>query len=143
AGDVVSVSRTVVDFYERKGGALQFLVIETVLRDRLDQLVSISRETLVLPQSAPAYTPATRSAACERGVCIVPPLQCGKVTREMLARFAPASGDLNPVHLDPAAARNAGYGDVFAHGMLSMAWLGRFVAGVTRQENVRSFRARF
>ena len=44
-----------------------------------------------------------------------------------LALFAGASGDHNPIHIDIDFARKAGMPDVFAHGMLSMAWLGRLL----------------
>jgi acyl dehydratase len=43
-----------------------------------------------------------------------------RLTRAHLRRYAEASGDLNPIHLDPAAARAAGLPDVIAHGMLLM-----------------------
>ncbi|MET7906290.1 MaoC/PaaZ C-terminal domain-containing protein [Streptomyces sp. NPDC005355] len=36
---------------------------------------------------------------------------------EWIARYGEAAGDLNPVHLDPAAGRDAGFPDVIAHGM--------------------------
>jgi acyl dehydratase len=57
----------------------------------------------------------------------LPPLTLGPVNRTMLALFAGASGDHNAVHIDIDFARSAGMPDVFAHGMLSMAWLGRLL----------------
>jgi acyl dehydratase len=42
------------------------------------------------------------------------------VTREMLARYAEASGDHNPIHLDPEFATSVGLPDTIAHGMLTM-----------------------
>lgn len=50
-----------------------------------------------------------------------------RVHRADLARYAQASGDRNPIHLDDAAARRAGLGGVIAHGMLSMGLAGRVV----------------
>ncbi|SPL88133.1 MaoC family protein [[Actinomadura] parvosata subsp. kistnae] len=70
-------------------------------------------------------------------------LEAGPITRTTLALFARASGDHNPIHLDPAVARSAGLDDVFAHGMLSMAYLGRLLTGWVPQERIRSFRVRF
>lgn len=49
------------------------------------------------------------------------------IEQEQLQRYAVASGDHNPIHLDPAAARRVGLDGVIAHGMLSMAFLGQFV----------------
>ncbi|MFD3972704.1 MaoC family dehydratase [Streptomyces cyaneofuscatus] len=40
-----------------------------------------------------------------------------RVDREWIADYGHAAGDLNPVHLDPGAAREAGFADVIAHGM--------------------------
>lgn len=40
------------------------------------------------------------------------------ITAEMIERFAEASGDYNPIHLDDAAAREAGFKWRIAHGML-------------------------
>ena len=55
------------------------------------------------------------------------PLVKPPVTQEQLQRYATASGDLNPIHLDEEAAHRVGLDSVIAHGMLSMAFLGQFV----------------
>jgi acyl dehydratase len=49
------------------------------------------------------------------------------VSRLGLALYCGASGDHNPIHVDIDFAKAAGMPDVFAHGMLSMAWLGRLL----------------
>jgi acyl dehydratase len=67
----------------------------------------------------------------------------GMITREMLALYAQASGDLNPLHLDPGFARKAGFEDVIVHGMLGMALLGRLLSEHFAQERLRGFSARF
>src|SRR5947209_816059 len=58
------------------------------------------------------------------------PLVKPPITQEQLRRYAEASGDHNPIHLDEEAAHRVGLDSVIAHGMLSMAFLGQFV---TRQ----------
>lgn len=70
-------------------------------------------------------------------------LRSEEVTREMLAAFATASGDANPLHLDPQVARAGGHDDVIAHGMLTMAWLGRLLTENIPQGRLRSLRVRF
>jgi acyl dehydratase len=45
------------------------------------------------------------------------------VSREDVRAYAAASGDHNPLHLDDAAARAAGFPGVIAHGMLTMGHL--------------------
>ena len=61
------------------------------------------------------------------------------ISHERIAAFAAASGDDNPVHLDPAIARQAGHPDVFAQGMLGMGLL----AGHIPPGNLQRFGVRF
>ena len=55
------------------------------------------------------------------------PLVKPPITQEQLRRYAEASGDYNPIHLDETAAHRVGLDSVIAHGMLSMAFLGQFL----------------
>jgi acyl dehydratase len=73
----------------------------------------------------------------------LPELRPPEITRTTLALYAGASGDHNPVHIDLDAAREVGHDDVFAHGMLSMAYLGRLLSSAAPQTRLRSFRVRF
>jgi acyl dehydratase len=73
----------------------------------------------------------------------LPDVVFGPVNRSMLALYAGASGDDNPIHIDLDFAKKAGLPDVFAHGMLIMAQLGRVVTGWTRIERVHALTARF
>ncbi|MBS0446018.1 MAG: MaoC family dehydratase [Proteobacteria bacterium] len=73
----------------------------------------------------------------------LPALSLPTVDRRMLALFAGASGDHHPIHIDLDYARRAGMPDVFAHGMLGMAWLGRVVTGWAPQSRLRRFDVRF
>jgi acyl dehydratase len=51
-----------------------------------------------------------------------------QVTRRDLVRYAGASGDFNPIHWNERHAKSVGLPDVIAHGMLTMALAGRFLA---------------
>ena len=73
----------------------------------------------------------------------LPTLQFAPVSRTTLALFAGASGDHNPIHIDVDVARRAGMPDVFAQGMLGMAWVGRVVTAWAPQSRLRCFDARF
>jgi acyl dehydratase len=73
----------------------------------------------------------------------LPPLKLPPVTRTTLALYAGASGDHNPIHIDIDFARKARMPDVFAHGMLSMAWLGRLLTNWAPQQQLRQFNVRF
>ena len=70
-------------------------------------------------------------------------LQMPPVDRAMLALFAGASGDHNAIHIDTDFARKAGFPDVFAQGMLGMAWLARLVTRWVPQAQLRHFNVRF
>ena len=74
---------------------------------------------------------------------VIGPLATGSVTRTTLALFAGGSGDHNDIHLDSDVARAAGFDDVFAQGMLSMAYLGRLLTDTFGPSAVESFSARF
>jgi len=71
------------------------------------------------------------------------PLEVGRISRTTLALFAGGSGDHNPIHLDLDVARAAGMDDVFAQGMLSMAYLGRLLTDHVPQARIRSLSTRF
>jgi acyl dehydratase len=73
----------------------------------------------------------------------LPTLKLPPVNRATLALFGGASGDHNPIHIDIDFARRAGMPDVFAQGMLGMAWLGRLVTGWVPQARLRRFDVRF
>jgi acyl dehydratase len=73
----------------------------------------------------------------------LPPLQIVPISRTTLALFAGASGDHNRMHIDIDVAKSAGLDDVFAHGMLSMAYLGRLLTNWVDPQSIRSYRVRF
>jgi acyl dehydratase len=73
----------------------------------------------------------------------LPGFETPPISRFALALYCGASGDHNPIHVDMDFARNAGLPDVFAHGMLSMAWLGQVLTRWVPQHAIRSFSVRF
>ena len=73
----------------------------------------------------------------------IPALELPPISRFTLALYAGASGDHNPIHIDSDFAKKAGMPDVFAHGMLSMAYLGRMLTDWQPQAKLRKFNNRF
>lgn len=73
----------------------------------------------------------------------LPELNLPPITRTNLALFAGASGDHHPIHIDLDFAREAGQDDVFAHGMLTMAYIARLLTGWVPQRQLRSLNLRF
>lgn len=52
------------------------------------------------------------------------------VNRDLLKLYADASGDQNPIHQDEVFAKSVGLPDVIAHGMLTMALVGKYVTEI-------------
>jgi acyl dehydratase len=73
----------------------------------------------------------------------LPELKLPAINRTTLALYAGASGDHNPIHIDLDFARKARMPDVFAHGMLSAAFLGRLLASWVPQQQHRRLSVRF
>ena len=55
--------------------------------------------------------------------------QTFRITRADLVRYAGASGDFNPIHWSERFATGVGLPGVIAHGMFTMALVGRAVTG--------------
>ena len=73
----------------------------------------------------------------------IPDLELNPISRHSLALYCGASGDHNPIHVDSDAAKASGLDDVIAHGMLVMAYAGRFLTHWKPQAQLRSFSVRF
>ncbi|CAM3532594.1 MaoC/PaaZ C-terminal domain-containing protein [Nocardioides zeicaulis] len=65
------------------------------------------------------------------------------VTRADLAAYASASGDHNPIHQDEDVARSVGLPGVIAHGMYTLALVGRAVAEWTDGAEVVELGSKF
>src|SRR5262245_31234460 len=73
----------------------------------------------------------------------LPPLILPPLDRTTLALYAAGSGDHIPLHIDTDFARRAGYPDVFMHGMLGMAYLGRLLTQWVPSTAIRHLSVRF
>lgn len=64
--------------------------------------------------------------------------------RDLLKRYADASGDQNPIHQNEEFAVTVGLPNVIAHGMLTMALVGKYVSDFAGgSAKVVEFGARF
>ena len=64
--------------------------------------------------------------------------------RELLKQYADASGDQNPIHQNEEFALSVGLPNVIAHGMLTMALVGKYVSDFAGSSaNVIEYSARF
>lgn len=114
---------------ERIGTALQVLGVRAQPRgstaavaitlngeggDPVGELVST---VLLSGTSLEAFGEVPRPAAPVQGDPSEAAVLTHSFSAEWIARYAEAADDRNPIHLDPAAARTAGFGTVIAHGM--------------------------
>lgn len=66
------------------------------------------------------------------------------INRALLKRYADASGDQNPIHQNEEFAISVGLPNVIAHGMLTMALVGKYVSDFAGgSAKVAEFGARF
>jgi acyl dehydratase len=66
------------------------------------------------------------------------------VDRALLKQYADASGDQNPIHQNEEFALSVGLPNVIAHGMLTMALVGKYVSDFAgASANVLEYGARF
>jgi acyl dehydratase len=73
----------------------------------------------------------------------LPPLVKPPVDRSQIARFAGASGDFGPLHVDEPFARNAGFPSVLVPGMLTTGFLAELASDWLRGARIRRFSTRF
>ena len=55
-----------------------------------------------------------------------------QIVQERIDEYAEASGDRNPIHIDPAFAKQTALGGTVAHGMLVLAYVSELMTGVFR-----------
>ena len=66
------------------------------------------------------------------------------VDRALLKAYADASGDQNPIHYNEEFAVSVGLPNVIAHGMLTMALVGKYITDwAGGSVNVKEYSARF
>lgn len=73
----------------------------------------------------------------------LPALAKTPVDRVQLSRYAGASGDFNPVHVDETYAKSVGMPSVYAPGMLIMGFLGQLVSDWARGGQLRKYSVKF
>jgi len=73
----------------------------------------------------------------------IPSLNINPISRSMLALYAEASGDHNPIHIDIDFAKKSGLSDVIAHGMLVMSFLAQAITNIFPQESIKKFDTKF
>lgn len=115
-GDVLTVT-PVLESIEQKDTGETFTAKAT-LSDPKDEPVAEVRGTMFIRGTGSGKRPSTRADEAAPEIVYE---ESTKVDEDQTRRYADASGDHNPIHLDRDTARMAGLPDVILHGMCTMA----------------------
>jgi acyl dehydratase len=135
AGQKLVARSRYADAYERDGrsGRVLYYVIESLIEDERRTPVAAVRR-IMARSDASRYSQKKVSKKVNNAMLAssaetrLPELRKSPVTRVQIARYACASGDFNPLHLDEQyAVELCGFKSVIAHGMLSMAFLAQML----------------
>lgn len=101
------------------------------------------KQRLAVPQGNPVPSPIEGPYFEDVNVGMTLEMTKPPVTRLQIAKFAGASGDFNPSHVDEDIARDVGgMGGVFAHGMLGMGFVGQLLTDFLWDRPLRMFSTR-
>lgn len=146
-GDVVYCRTRLADIQEKEGrsGRMIFVTVEQEGRDAKGELFFTCRQIAIIRKEAlerekklqaedeqktdmpiPAGSP--RFSLLQPGDAMEP-VEMPPITNTQLVKYSGASGDFNPIHTVDEVAHEMGLGGVIAHGMLTMALLGRYLTG--------------
>lgn len=126
AGMRVLCAGKIEDKYMKRGR--KYVEIRTRASDMQGRELVRSKIVMVLP-SEKEEGEGRKARRSEQAVRVgeeIPPVT-KMITQEVIERYAEASGDFNPIHIDPEFARRAGLGGTIAHGMLTLAYLSQML----------------
>ena len=125
-GNGVKVS-ALVEKPRRRAG-LEFITV--VCSVESGGAVALKSKSTVLVPSGDAPEPAPRgpkeqeAETVKSGLAVI----SKEINQERLNAYAKASGDDNPLHLDPEFAAGTPFGGIIAHGMLTLAFVSEMMA---------------
>ena len=116
----------------RERGGLKFITAAFNLLTIDGRPAVTSKSTVMLTGETPAGGTLERPQPVGSDGMAAPiselPVATRTITQERLNAYAQASGDDNPLHLDPEFAAGTQFGGIIAHGMLTLALVGESMA---------------
>jgi len=131
AGDTLVVRHRVASLRQSGRGGMAIMTLEQLGDTPGGEHVVTGRATVIVRDTPPEAAAATAAGAAKARAAelegdAIPPL-VKQVTQPQIDAYADVSGDHNPIHINPEAARAVGLDGTIAHGMLSMAFLGQLL----------------
>jgi acyl dehydratase len=127
-GDTLAVRHRIANVRQVRG-TMAIMTIEQLCDTETGERIATGKSTVIVREGADvsggSSATASKVARIPQGIS-VPSLE-KHVTQEQIDAYAEASGDHNPIHVNPEAARAVGLDGTIAHGMLSMAFLGQLL----------------
>jgi acyl dehydratase len=130
SGDTVVGRHQIASIKQSGRGDLAIMTLEQFVDDLDGERIATGKATLLVRSSTAAGgqtkgrpAPAKSSDGSDEST-----LRLVKhVTQEQIDAYADVSGDHNPIHINPEAARAVGLDGTIAHGMLNMAFVGQML----------------
>ena len=116
-GDVLTVS-CVIDAIRPFGTGETFVLEITESREGGELVAAVSATLLIRGRGRTRQPPSVQPDKPTGAVVLE---ETTPTTEDQASRYAEASGDRNPIHLDDRAARMAGLPGVISHGMCTLA----------------------
>jgi acyl dehydratase len=126
-GDALAVRHRIASVREVRG-TMAIMAIEQLCDSETGERIVTGKSTVIVREGtdvAGGSSAAGKAARIPQGEPI-PSLE-KRVTQGQIDAYADASGDHNPIHVNPEAARAVGLEGTIAHGMLSMAFIGQLL----------------
>jgi acyl dehydratase len=117
-GDTLTVTPVLESIESKESG--ETFTVAAVQTDEAGQVVAETRGTMFIRGSGSRKAAVADARATEEEHEVVYE-ESSKVDEDQPRRYAEASGDHNPIHLDEATAKMAGLPGVILHGMCTMA----------------------
>ena len=149
AGDTLSVRHRVASIRQStRAGGMAVMTIEALGDTPDGERIVTGRATVIVRDAPPEAGAGAAGAAAASGAGgggkarpmegeAIPTLT-KYVTQEQINAYADVSGDHNPIHINPEAARAVGLDGTIAHGMLSMAFVGQMLTDWATAQTDRS-----
>lgn len=122
-GDIITSVAKITDIEEQRGGEL--IAIEAACKNQYQEAV----QQLTFTAFIRGQGRRQRAAASTNGIAKEEPLfrVSQRIDPDQTFRYAEASGDRNPIHIDENVAKMAGLPGIVVHGLCTMAFASKVI----------------